>query len=111
MKSLQKPISYLFLIYFLVLFIERGQSLVLSYFHLKKDMFSSSFDIYVNSAAMVSLLSFVVMVSFFNKGFWSSLISEEAVVDYSMLTVTAGVLLVSGMVHTEYTAYCVVKEP
>ena len=103
MKSLQKPISYLFLIYFLVLFIERGQSLVLSYFHLKKDMFSSSFDIYVNSAAMVSLLSFVVMVSFFNKGFWASLISEEAVVDYSMLTVTAGVLLVSGMVHTEYT--------
>ena len=95
MKSLQKPISYLFLIYFLVLFIERGQSLVLSYFHLMKDMFSSSFDIYVNSAAMVSLLSFVVMVSFFNKGFWASPISEETVVDYSMLTVTAGVLLVS----------------
>ena len=103
MKNFQKPISFLFLIYFVVLFIERAQSLYRSYSFSRKEMFASSFDIYVNVVTMVSLLSFLVLICFFNKGFWASLVSKEAKVDYSMLTLTAGVILVGGMVHTEYT--------
>ena len=103
MKNLQKPISFLFLIYFVVLFIERAQSLYRSYSLSRKEMFASSFDIYVNVVTMVSLLSFLVLICFCNKGFWVSLVSKEAKVNYSMLTLTAGVILVSGMVHTEYT--------
>lgn len=103
MRSFQKPISWLFLIYFVVLFFERSQSLVRTFSLSRKEMFSSVFDIYVNCIALVSLLSFLVMVCFFNKGFWASLINSSAKVDYSMLSFTAGVLLVSGMVHTEYT--------
>ena len=52
---------------------------------------------------MISLLSFLVLICFFNKDFWASLVSKEAKVNYSMLTLTAGVILISGMVHTEYT--------
>ena len=103
MKNLQKPISFLFLIYFVVLFIERAQSLYRSFSLTRKEMFSSSFDIYVNVVTMISLLSFLVLICFFNKDFWASLVSKEAKVNYSMLTLTAGVILVSGMVHTEYT--------
>ena len=103
MKNFQKPISFLFLIYFVVLFIERAQSLYRSFSLTRKEMFSSSFDIYVNVVTMISLLSFLVLICFFNKDFWASLVSKEAKVNYSMLTLTAGVILVSGMVHTEYT--------
>ena len=66
-------------------------------------MFSSLFDTYVNTVSLISLLSFLILICFFNKGFWESLIKNEAIVDYNMLTITAGVILVSGMVHTEYT--------
>ena len=52
---------------------------------------------------MISLLSFLVLICFFNKDFWASLVSKEAKVNYSMLTLTAGVILISGMVHSEYT--------
>ena len=103
MKNFQKPISFLFLIYFVVLFIERAQSLYRSFSLTRKEMFSSSFDIYVNVVTMISLLSFLVLICFFNKDFWASLVSKEAKVNYSMLTLTAGVILISGMVHTEYT--------
>ena len=47
MKSFQKPISFLFLLYFLILFAERFQSLYRSFSLSRKEMFSSSFDIYV----------------------------------------------------------------
>ena len=103
MKNFQKPISFLFLIYFVVLFIERAQSLYRSFSLTRKEMFSSSFDIYVNVVTMISLLSFLVLICFFNKDFWASLVSKEAKVNYSMLTLTAGVILISGMVHSEYT--------
>ena len=103
MKNFQKPISFLFLIYFVVLFIERAQSLYRSFSLTRKEMFSSSFDIHVNVVTMISLLSFLVLICFFNKDFWASLVSKEAKVNYSMLTLTAGVILISGMVHTEYT--------
>ena len=103
MKSFQKPISFLFLLYFLILFAERFQSLYRSFSLSRKEMFSSSFDIYVNVVTMISLFSFLVLICFFNKGFWASLVSKNAKVDYSLLTLTAGVILISGMVHTEYT--------
>lgn len=103
MKSFQKPISWLFLIYFVILFCERARSLSRSFSFSRKDMFATGFDIYVNTISMISMLSFLVLLLFFNKGFWSSLVFNDAKVDYSMVVLTSGVLLVSGMVHTEYT--------
>ena len=66
MKSFQKPISFLFLLYFLILFAERFQSLYRSFSLSRKEMFSSSFDIYVNVVTMISLFSFLVLICFFN---------------------------------------------
>lgn len=96
-------ISWLFLLYFVVLYAERIQSLVRLFFDSKIRVFGNGFDTYVNLASMLSLASGIVLLAFFNAGFWASLFSSSAVVDYSMLCITSGVILVSGMVHTEYT--------
>ena len=50
----------------------------------------------------LSVLSAVVLLAFCSKPFWKSL-AGKAEPDYNMMTVTAGVILVSGMIHTEYT--------
>ena len=51
----------------------------------------------------LSLVASVLLLIFGNKGFWQSLVDSDVVPDYTMLTVTAGVILVSGMMHTEHT--------
>lgn len=93
-------ISWLFLAYFVILFAERLQSLLKIGF---AGFFNSGFDGYVNVMTIVSLLATVVLLAFFNKGFWTSLFSRSTTPDYLMLSVTAGVILLSGMVHTEHT--------
>ena len=96
-------ISWLFLGYFIILFAERAQSLVRICRGSFADLYRSRFDGYVNTLTIISLIATVVMLIFACKGFWQSLADKSVIPDYSMLTVTAGILLVSGMVHTEYT--------
>lgn len=93
-------ISWFYLGYFLILFAERIQSLFRTG---GEHLFSSGFGIYVNVLTMLSLLASVVLLAARNGRFWRSLFDRTVTPDYSMLSVTAGVLLVSGMVHTEYT--------
>lgn len=93
-------ISWLFLAYFVILFAERLQSLVRIG---KAGLFASGFDTYVNSVTVLSLTATVILLAVGNGDFWRSLVSPAVVPDYSMLTITAGVILVSGMVHTEHT--------
>ena len=98
--KLTKPISWLFLLYFVILSGERIQSLVRA---VSRDgMFNTAFDGFVNLTAIISLCSAAIMLLLFNRGFWRSLFAGAAP-DYSNLTVTSGVILVSGMVHTEFT--------
>lgn len=97
-------ISWCFLGYFLILFAERVQSLVRTFRQSPAGAFDSGFDIYVNGVALLSLTAALVLLLGFNRSFWPSLGSTGVLPDYTRLTVTAGVLLVSGMVHTEYTA-------
>lgn len=99
-KNFTKPISWLFLLYFVILFGERAQSLarVIA----EGQLFSDGYAILVDILALLSLCAAVILLAFCNKGFWRSLFSS-AEPDYSILTVTSGVILVSGMVHTEYT--------
>ena len=93
-------ISWLFLAYFLILGVERTRSIVLS---VKNGLFNGGFDGFVNVLTIVSLLSTLVMLVAFNGGFFKSLFIKNEKVDYTMLSITAGVILVSGMVHTEHT--------
>ena len=98
--KLTKPISWLFLLYFVILFAERSRSLfsVIT----EGRLFAAEYDILVNMTAILSLLAAIVMLIVFNGSFWRSLFTA-VVPNYSILTITCGVILVSGMVHTEYT--------
>lgn len=99
-RRFTKLISWLFLLYFVILSGERIQSLVRA---VSRDgLFPSAFDGFVNLTAILSLCAAAVMLVFFNRGFWRSLTSSAAP-DESALTITSGVILVSGMVHTEFT--------
>ena len=99
-KKFTKLISWLFLLYFLILAGERVQSLVRTIS--QNGMFSSLFDDFVNLTAILSLCSAVVILLVFNAGFWKSLFTSFEP-DYSALTIASGVILVSGMVHTQFT--------
>ena len=99
-KGLNKPISWLFLLYFVILFAERAQSLFRAIS--QGGLFPSAFDGFVNLTALLSLCAAVIMLALFNRGFRKALFSS-AEPDWSALTVTSGVILVSGMVHTEFT--------
>lgn len=96
-------ISWLFLLYFVILFAERLQSLVRLFSDPSIKAFGDGFDIYVNVICILSLACSVVLLAFFNAGFWRSLFDSSVAVDYSMLCITSGIILVSGMVHTEHT--------
>ena len=99
-KGMGKAISWLFLLYFAILFGERAQSLIRIIS--ENRMFAKEYDIIVNLTAIISLCATIIMLLVFNLSFWKSLFTP-AEANYSILTITAGVMLVSGMVHTEYT--------
>lgn len=93
-------ISWLFLIYFIVLYVERIRSLVKTG---REMLFSSKYLIYVDSLAICSLIATTIMLLTINSNFWLSLFDNSILPDYKILSITAGVVLVSGMVHTEHT--------
>lgn len=99
-KNFGKLISWLFLLYFVILFGERAQSLIRSI--TRFGLVPSAFDGFVNLTAILSLGAAVVMLSVRCRSFWRSLFSSDEA-DYCPLTVTSGVILVSGMLHTEFT--------
>ena len=102
MRLCKRFIPYSYLFYFLILFAERLQSLVRSFSDPSYQVFGTPFDGYVNILTILSLVATVVLLVGFNPTFWASLFGK-AEVDYRILTITSGVMLLSGMVHTEYT--------
>ena len=96
-------ISWLFLGYFLVLFAERVQSLARICRTSFAALYRTGFDGFVDTLTVLSLVATVLLLAFGCRGYWQSLVNPAVIPDYSMLTVTAGVMLVSGMMHTEYT--------
>ena len=99
-KGFGKLISWMFLLYFVILFTERAQSLVRSIS--EYGLFPSAFGGFVNVTAMISLCAAVIMLIVRCQSFWKSLFSSVEA-DYCPLTVTSGIILVSGMLHTEFT--------
>ena len=102
-KALDTLIVWFVFAYFLILFLERTQSVVRSGLDKKKGFFSSGFHAYVNLITILSLLGTVLLLILKNRGFFTAL-AGRGQADLSWLAVTCGVILVSGMVHTEYTA-------
>lgn len=99
--------NWLILLYFIILFAERVQSIVRSIRDKDVKLFGSGFDSYVYLAVFLSLAAFLVLLAVGNAAFLQSLFTMDVNVyrsiDYRMLSITVGVILVSGMVHTEYT--------
>mgnify|MGYP006954674185 CR=1 FL=1 len=99
--------NWLIMLYFIILFAERVQSIVRSIRDKDVKLFGSGFNSYVYLAVFLSLAAFLVLLAVGNAAFLKSLFTMDVNVynsiDYRMLSITAGVILVSGMVHTEYT--------
>ena len=95
--------NWLIMLYFIILFAERVQSIVRSIRDKDVKLFGSGFDSYVYLAVFLSLAAFLVLLAVGNAAFLQSLFTMDMNIDYRMLSITAGVILVSGMVHTEYT--------
>ena len=99
--------NWLIMLYFIILFAERVQSIVRSIRDKVVKLFGSGFNSYVYLAVFLSLAAFLVLLAVGNASFLKSLFTMNMNVyrsiDYRMLSITAGVILVSGMVHTEYT--------
>ncbi len=95
-------ISWTFLVYFLVLMIERIQS-IFRVVKSEKKFFETGFSGYVNTLTLISIAGTIILLAGFNEGFWHFLLSPYSEVNVNLLCITAGVLLLSGMVHTDFT--------
>lgn len=102
MLILERLIPVGFLLYFLILLIERVQSMVFAFKGGCKKAMSTPFDAYTNTLTILSILATLVLLIGFNGDFFKSLLGN-ATPNYLMLVITSGVLLVSGMVHTDHT--------
>lgn len=97
-------ITLSFMIYFIILIGERLFSIIAS---LVNDgisaMFSSFFSGYVYIVAFISIVAFVVYSAIFLGDSCKSMFHPEVEADYKKLSIASGIILVSGMVHTEHT--------
>ena len=92
-------INWLIMGYFLILFGERIQSLIRSFADKDLSMWGDGFSRYVNGICILSLAASVILLFTINRDFLKALVSDGT----QMICITIGVILVSGMVHTEYT--------
>lgn len=99
--------NMLFFVYFAVLYGERLQSLVRSLRDPGVRIYGSGFNGFVYTVSIVSMVSAAVFLAVWNRDFFAGLFSRSAGVygriDYGRLSIAAGLLLFSGMVHTEHT--------
>lgn len=100
-------IRFLFFVYFAVLFAERAQSLIRTFADPAQKPFGDGFSVYVNLVSLFSLGATVLYLLCTNRAFFVGLftrnIEVHAQIHMGALCIAAGILLVSGMVHTEYT--------
>ncbi len=95
--------NWLIMGYFVILFAERFQSIVRSVTDPQVSVMGDGFNRYVYLLCSLSLVAFVVLLFVINRDFLKSLFKSGTAVDYKMLSITIGVILLSGMVHTEHT--------
>jgi len=96
-------IAWFFVLYFVILYAERLQSIVRILKDPNQKLLQDGFHTYVNLITMLSLASGIVLLVCFNGTLWKALFNPGIIIQYPILIITMGVVLVSGMVHTEYT--------
>lgn len=105
-NKLKYAINLMFILYFVILIIERVVSLFLS---IKNgiNIFGNGFNIFVYSTIFISIIGFIIYMSIKCRFCIKALfvINDESIekINFSSLVVASGILLLSGMVHSEYT--------
>ena len=99
--------NWLIMGYFIVLLMERLQSLIRTLKDKNMNCMDTGFHRYVYGLTIFSVVGFLVVFIGFNMPFLKSLFSADETVHASVnmlrLSIAIGVILLSGMVHTEYT--------
>ncbi|SDB48430.1 hypothetical protein SAMN02910317_02462 [Ruminococcaceae bacterium FB2012] len=96
-------ISWFIMLYFVILFAERVQSMARIVYVGNKGLLSTPFDSYADVLTCCCLLATLILLAVLNRDFLRSLFDSSVVPNYGKLSVTAGVILIAGMVDTEYT--------
>lgn len=96
-------ISWLTMLYFIILFAERVQSMARQVGDDGEGLLITGYDSYVNVLTCVCLMFTLIFLAVLNRDFLRSLFDSSVVPDYGRLSITAGVLLAAGMVHTKFT--------
>lgn len=95
-------INWCFFLYMAILFAERTQSLVNNFLLGQDYAFATFMRGSYNIIVIVSEAITLVLLFLFNRDFLKALFTNEEV-NYKNLCLTSGVLLLSGMIHTEFT--------
>lgn len=94
-------------LFFIILMLERAQSLFFSLTGQGLSVINSLFDIYAYSMVCISLVVSLILMCTANRYFFAALFSQSEDVHNKVsplrLSILIGVLLVSGMIHTEYS--------
>lgn len=103
-KKLNYVINLTFLGYFLILLTERLISVIRSFVNIGfKNMYSSFFGAFVYTVVIVSLVAFVVYFAMKCRSSLKGVCNMDAEVDFKELCSASAIILLSGMLHTEYT--------
>ena len=102
-KILSLLIIPFFALYFIILAAERVQSLVRSFADKSLSPFSDGFGTYIYMLAIASLVASFAILLFAGLYVLTSKKAYSRTLVTFLVTVASGVILLSGMVHTEYT--------
>ena len=95
-------INVSFLLYFLILIVERTLSVVLTFVN-DINIFSNGFDTFVYLLVFISIFGWLIYMSIRCRYSFVALIKKDVQIPFIDLCVASGILLLSGMVHTHYT--------
>ncbi len=99
-------LSYLinlsFFLYFIILIVERALSVILSITN-KVNLYGNAFHGYTYTLVFISIAAFLVYLIIRCRPNIKALFHVDPGVGYRDLCIASGILLLSGMVHTEYT--------
>jgi len=95
-------INLCFFLYFLILIVERAISVVLSFAN-SVNVFGNVFNGYVYSLVFLSIAGFIVYLVMKCRPHVKALFKPVEQLNFVNLCIASGILLLSGMVHTEYT--------
>ena len=95
-------INLSFFLYFIILLVERVLSVVLSIVN-GVNLYSDLFNGYTYTLVFISIIGWLVYLIFYCRDNIKALFKFNEDLDYQNLCSASGIILLSGMVHTEYT--------